>query len=59
VVKKFEGDRLLGGSNVDGRKLLKYILKKQGRRLWSGFIWLKNRDEWWVLVNIVISLHIT
>jgi hypothetical protein len=58
VARKLEGDRLLGGSNVDGRIILKQLLKTQGGRLWPGFIWLKNTDEWWVLVNMVIRLHI-
>jgi hypothetical protein len=58
VIKKHVGKRLLGGSNVDGRTILKYIFKKQGKRLWPRFIWLKDRGKLWVLVNMVISLHI-
>jgi hypothetical protein len=41
-----------------GRTILKYILKIQGKRLWPRFVWLKDRDKLWVVVNMVISLHI-
>jgi hypothetical protein len=25
---------------VDGRKILKYVIKEQDGRVWTGFIWL-------------------
>jgi hypothetical protein len=28
--------------NVDGRKILKWILEKKGWRAWIGFIWLRT-----------------
>jgi hypothetical protein len=31
----------LGPSVVDGRIILKLILKKHGVRMWIGFVWLK------------------
>jgi hypothetical protein len=27
---------------IDGRIILKWILKKQERRAWTGFIWLRK-----------------
>jgi hypothetical protein len=37
--------------NVDGRIILKWILRKQDGRIWIGIIWLRNR--WW---NVVITI---
>jgi hypothetical protein len=33
----------VGGLGEDGRIILKWILKKQGARLWIGFNWLRTR----------------
>jgi len=30
-------------TDVDGRKILKWILKKYYRKRWVGFIWLRTR----------------
>jgi hypothetical protein len=40
-VEEPEGKDHLGDIGLDGVILLKWILKKQGRRLWTGFIWLR------------------
>jgi hypothetical protein len=34
-----DGD--IAGLDVDGRIILKWILKKQARRAWAGFTWLR------------------
>jgi hypothetical protein len=43
VVGKSEGKRL------DGRIILKSILKKWDMRLWAGFIWLRTGTSGWLL----------
>jgi hypothetical protein len=40
VVK--ENDHLGG---VDGKIILKWVLRKYGMRLWSGFMWLRTRSN--------------
>jgi hypothetical protein len=37
---------------IDGRIMLKWILKKYDRRAWTGLLWLK----WQALVNMVMIL---
>jgi hypothetical protein len=34
---------LLGHLDEDGRIILKWILRKLGVRVWSGFVWLRIR----------------
>jgi hypothetical protein len=35
---------------VDGRIILKWILRKLDWRTWTGFIWVSGkRDGWWDL----------
>jgi hypothetical protein len=38
---KPEGKRLLGRLVVDGNVILKWIIGRQGRRVWTEFIWLR------------------
>jgi hypothetical protein len=40
-LKSLEGRNLLEGIGVDGRVILKLVLKKLGGRVWTGFIWLR------------------
>jgi hypothetical protein len=40
LVGEPESKRICKGLGVDGRTILKLILKKQDMRAWSGFIWL-------------------
>jgi hypothetical protein len=34
---------------VDEIVILKWILRKEGVRLWTGFIWLRMGTGWWLL----------
>jgi hypothetical protein len=38
LVRKPEGNDYFGDMRVDGRQILKWILKKQSVSLWTGFI---------------------
>jgi hypothetical protein len=42
LVGKHEGKRPLRRLSIDGRIVLKWILGKQGWKLWIGFIWHKT-----------------
>jgi hypothetical protein len=45
--------------DVDRRTVLKWILKKSGRRKWTGLLSLAlNRNMRWALVNVVINLQL-
>jgi len=41
LVGKSEGMKQLGRPGIDGRLILKGFIRKQGVRVWIGFIWLK------------------
>jgi len=45
----------LGNQVVYGRIILKYILNKQGAKVWNGFIWLMIRSRWQVTLNMVMK----
>jgi hypothetical protein len=36
---KLNGRDLLGQLDIDGRAVLKWILRKQNMKVWTGFIW--------------------
>jgi hypothetical protein len=42
LVGKPERKRPLEDLGIDWRKILKGILGKLGRRMWTGFIWLRT-----------------
>jgi hypothetical protein len=43
LVRKAEGKRPLGGTGVNGNIILKWVLKKERGRTWTGLIWLRIR----------------
>jgi hypothetical protein len=45
LIQKPEGKDHLNDPGADGRIILKYILWKQGARVWTGFIWLRIRTS--------------
>jgi hypothetical protein len=59
---KFLLENLNGRDNfvdlgVDGRTILKLTLKK--RRTWTGFIWIRIRDQWLDFMHTVIEFQVT
>jgi hypothetical protein len=46
----------LGNLGVDGRIILKRILKKQGVRIRTGFMWFRTGYRWCVPVNMEMNL---
>jgi len=41
VIRKPERNRPRGRPRIDGRIILKWIIKKEDVRIWSGFYWLR------------------
>jgi hypothetical protein len=41
LVRKPDGERPLEDLGVDGRITLKWILKNEGKSVWTAFIWLR------------------
>jgi hypothetical protein len=41
LIGKPERRRPLGRTDLHGRKILKQILKKQGKSVWAGLFWLR------------------
>jgi hypothetical protein len=44
-LENLEGRNHLGDLSIDERIILKWILKKQGMRMWTGFMWLRIRTN--------------
>jgi hypothetical protein len=53
-LENLEGRDSLEDVGVACKIILQWILEKYDGRLWTGFIWLRIRDQWWALVNTVI-----
>jgi hypothetical protein len=51
LVGKPEGKELLGDLGVDGRIILKCMLKELDARVWDGFIWLLIGSGGWLLLT--------
>jgi hypothetical protein len=54
LVRNQKGRGHLEDSCVDGRKILKWILRKLGGSVWTEFMWLRN--QWQDLVNTAMNL---
>jgi hypothetical protein len=39
---QLKGKDHLENLDINGRRVLKYILKKQGVRVWIGYMWLRK-----------------
>jgi len=46
----------LENQHTDGTLILKGILKKYYRWVWTGLIWLFRRRKSWLFVNMVMNL---
>jgi hypothetical protein len=40
---------------TDGMIISEWIFGKQGGRVWTGCIWLQDRDQWQALVNMIMN----
>jgi hypothetical protein len=49
LVGRREGKRPLEDQGVDGRIILKLILRKLGGVVWTGLIWMRVRTVGWLL----------
>jgi len=47
-----------GDPGVDGRVILRWILRKWDGGVWTGSSWLRIRDRWRALVNAVMNLRV-
>jgi hypothetical protein len=45
LVGKSEGKRPFEKVGVDGRTILKWILKEDGVKIWTGFSWFRIRSS--------------
>jgi hypothetical protein len=52
LVGRREEKRPLGRPSVEGSIILKWILKWNWKA-WMGLIWLKDRERWRALLNVV------
>jgi hypothetical protein len=52
-VRKSERKRPAGSPSVDGRIILKWLLRTWRGKVWYEFYLVQDRDEWWDLVKIV------
>ena len=43
---------------VEERITLRWIFRKWDVGVWTGSMWLKDRDRWWELVNAVTNLRV-
>lgn len=44
--------------SIDGRSVLKFILKRQDVRVWNGFIWLTIGSHFPAVLNTVVNLQV-
>jgi hypothetical protein len=58
LVGKPEGKRHSEELGVDGRIILKWILRKLGWKLWTGFIWLRIGNSGKVVVNTLMNFRV-
>jgi hypothetical protein len=57
--KKHEGKDHLVNSHVNGRIILKWILKTRYGEAWTGLIWLRiGTGRWQVLLNVVMNFRV-
>ena len=48
----------LGRQGSKGNNNIKMNLKKVGWEQWTGLLWLRIRDVWWALVNMVMNIWV-
>jgi hypothetical protein len=49
LLEKPKGKNHLGDIGIDGRIILEWIFENQGRKLWTGFVWLRIGTSKWLL----------
>ena len=54
----FKNGESLGSVGVDGRRILKWILQKQGGRAWAGSVLIRIGDKWLAVVNSATNLPV-
>jgi hypothetical protein len=57
LVGKPEGRNHFENRGLDGRVILKWLLKKWYLEAWTGLIWLKT-DRWRHVVNVAMNLRV-
>jgi hypothetical protein len=48
----------LGDPGVDGRIIVRWILRKCVVGVWTELSWFQDRGRWWALVNVVMNLRV-
>ena len=58
LVGKSKGKNHLEDPGVDGKIILRWIFRMWGVWIWNGWSWLKDRERWRTLVNVVMNLRV-
>ena len=58
LVGKPEGKTQFEDPGIDGRIILRLIFRKWDMGLWTGSSWLRVRDRWRTLVNVVMNFWV-
>jgi hypothetical protein len=46
------------GPGVDGWIILRWIFRKWNVGVWTGLSWLRIRDRWRALVNVIMNIGV-
>jgi hypothetical protein len=53
-----EGKDHLEDPDLEGRIILRWIVRKWDVGIWTGLIWLRTKDRWWAILNALMNFRI-